>query len=107
MSSNSVTLHSVLKATPQKIYRAFTESNALASWLPPYGFICVVHNMDVKRRGDHKMSFINFSTGNSHSFGGQYPELKPDEFLKYTDGSIFGSNNIDKKFDNHANESKG
>ncbi|MEO9031603.1 MAG: SRPBCC family protein [Ginsengibacter sp.] len=85
MSNNSVTLHRVLKAAPEKIYRAFTESNALAAWLPPYGFLCVVHNMDVKPAGSYKMSFINFSTGHSHSFGGNYLELKPDEFLKYTD----------------------
>ncbi len=75
MSNNSVTLHRVLKAPPEKVYRAFTESNALASWLPPYGFICVVHNMDAKPGGNYKMSFINFSTGNGHSFGGKYLEL--------------------------------
>ncbi len=85
MSNNSVTLHRVLKAAPEKICRAFTESNALASWLPPYGFICVVHNMEAKPGGNYKMSFINFSTGNGHSFGGKYLELKPNEFLKYTD----------------------
>ncbi len=85
MSNNSVTLHRVLKAAPEKVYRAFTESNALASWLPPYGFICVVHNMDLKSGGNYKMSFINFSTGNGHSFGGKYLELKLNEFLKYTD----------------------
>lgn len=85
MSTNSVTLHRVLKASPEKVYRAFTESNALASWLPPYGFTCVVHNMDVKVGGNYKMSFTNFSTGNSHSFGGEYLEIKPNEFLKYTD----------------------
>ena len=85
MSNNSVTLHRVLKAAPEKVYRAFTESNALASWLPPYGYICVVHNMDVKPGGNYKMSFINFSTGKGHSFGGKYLEIKPNEFLKYTD----------------------
>src|SRR5215207_3310876 len=85
MANNSVTLHRVLKATPEKIYRAFTEPNAMASWLPPYGFICVVHSMDVKQGGSYKMSFINFSTGNGHSFGGKFLELKPNEFLKYTD----------------------
>ncbi|MEP6681623.1 MAG: SRPBCC family protein [Parafilimonas sp.] len=85
MSNNSVTLHRVLKATPEKVYRAFTESNAIASWLPPYGFVCVVHNMDVKMGGEYKMSFINFSTGNGHSFGGSYLEIKPNEFLKYID----------------------
>lgn len=85
MANNSVTLHRVLKATPEKVFRAFTESNAFASWLPPYGFIGVVHNMDVKTGGSYKMSFINFSTGNGHSFGGKYLELRPNEFLKYTD----------------------
>lgn len=85
MSNNSVTLHRVLKAPPEKVYRAFTESNALASWLPPYGFTCVVHSMDVKIGGNYKMSFTNFSTGNGHSFGGEYLEIKPNEFLKYTD----------------------
>jgi uncharacterized protein YndB with AHSA1/START domain len=85
MSNNSVTLHKVIKASPQKIYRAFTEANALASWLPPYGFLCVVHEMDARVGGGYKMSFINFSTGNGHSFGGKYMELKPNEFLKYTD----------------------
>ncbi|HXS35905.1 MAG TPA: SRPBCC family protein [Flavipsychrobacter sp.] len=85
MSNNSVTLHRVLKASPEKVYRAFTESNAIASWLPPYGFLCIVHNMDVKPGGNYKMSFINFSTGNGHSFGGEYLELKQNEFLKYTD----------------------
>jgi len=85
MENNSVTLHRVLKATPEKVYRAFTEANAMASWLPPYGFICVVHSMDAKQGGSYKMSFINFSTGNGHSFGGKFIELKPNEFLKYTD----------------------
>ena len=85
MSNNSVTLHRVLKAPPEKVYRAFTESNALASWLPPYGFIGVVHHMEVKTDGGYKMSFTNFSTGNSHSFGGKYLEIRPNEFLKYTD----------------------
>jgi uncharacterized protein YndB with AHSA1/START domain len=85
MSNNSVSLHRVLKAPPEKVYRAFTEANAIASWLPPYGFICVVQSMDVKPGGNYKMSFINFSTGNAHSFGGKYLELKPGEFLKYTD----------------------
>ncbi len=85
MANNTVTLHRVLKATPQKVYRAFTEPNAVASWLPPYGFLCVVHTMEVKPGGSYKMSFINFSTGNGHSFGGEYIELKANEFIKYTD----------------------
>lgn len=85
MSNNSVTLHRVLKATPEKVFRAFTEPDAMASWIPPYGFICVVHNMDAKAGGKYKMSFVNFSTGNGHSFGGEFLEIKPNEFLKYTD----------------------
>lgn len=83
--ANSVTLHRVVKATPEKVYRAFTEANALAAWLPPYGFLCVVHNLDAKPGGKYKMSFINFSTGNGHSFGGEFLELKPGEFIKYSD----------------------
>lgn len=82
---NSVTLHKVIKATPEKLYRAFTEPNALSFWIPPYGFLGVVHNMDVRVGGTYKMSFINFSTGNGHSFGGEYLEVKPNEFLKHTD----------------------
>ncbi len=85
MSNNSVSLHRVLKTTPEKVYRAFTEAPAIASWLPPYGFICTVHEMNAATGGSFKMSFQNFSTGNSHSFGGTYVELKPNEFLKYTD----------------------
>src|SRR3982751_1082070 len=85
MSNNSVTLHKVLKASPEKVYRAFTEANALASWLPPYGFLCTVHELTAKVGGSYKMSFYNFSTGNGHSFGGQYLEMKPNEFIKYTD----------------------
>jgi uncharacterized protein YndB with AHSA1/START domain len=85
MSTNSVTLHRVLKAAPEKVYRAFTDANAMAAWLPPYGFLCVVHNFDAKQGGKYKMSFINFSSGNGHSFGGEFLELKPNEFLKYTD----------------------
>jgi uncharacterized protein YndB with AHSA1/START domain len=85
MSNNSVTLHKVIKASPEKVYRAFTESNALASWLPPYGFLCVVHHLEAQPGGTYKMSFINFSTGNGHSFGGKYLELRPNEYLKYTD----------------------
>jgi len=85
MSNNSVSLHRVLKASPEKVYRAFTEALALASWLPPYGFLCTVHELNVKVGGTFKMSFHNFSTGNGHSFGGKYIEVKPNEFLKYTD----------------------
>ena len=83
--NNSVTLHRVLKASTEKVYRAFTERDAIASWLPPYGFLCTVHEMDVRKDGSFRMSFQNFTTGNSHSFGGKYLELKPNEYLKYTD----------------------
>jgi uncharacterized protein YndB with AHSA1/START domain len=75
----------VLKSSPEKVFRAFTEATAIASWLPPYGFLCTVHEMKVEAGGKHKMSFQNFSTGNSHSFGGTYLEIKPNELLKYTD----------------------
>ena len=92
MADNSVSLHRVLKASPEKIYRAFTEATAIASWLPPYGFLCTVHEMNVKVGGTFKMSFHNFGTGNGHSFGGKYLELKTNEFLKYTD--IFDDPNL-------------
>ena len=85
MSANSVTLHRVLKTSPEKLYRAFTDANAIASWIPPYGFLCVVHEMNVQVGGSYKMSFINFSTGNGHSFGGDFLELRPNEFIKHTD----------------------
>ncbi len=85
MPANTVSLHRVLKTSPEKIYRAFTQASAIASWLPPYGFLCTIHEMNVEKGGSFKMSFENFSTGNSHSFGGKYVELKPGEFLKYTD----------------------
>lgn len=83
--SNSVSLHRILKASPEKVYRAFTQAPAIASWLPPYGFLCTVQEMNAETGGSFKMSFINFSTGNGHSFGGTYLEIKPNEFLKYTD----------------------
>src|SRR4051812_19845370 len=85
MTTSTVKFHRVLKASPEKVYRAFTNANAMAFWLPPYGFLCEVHEMDIKVGGSFKMSFINFSTGNKHSFGGTYKELKPNEFLKYSD----------------------
>jgi uncharacterized protein YndB with AHSA1/START domain len=83
--SNSVSLHRILKTSPEKVFRAFTQASAIASWLPPYGFICTVHEMSAKTGGTFRMSFENFSTGNSHSFGGTYIEVKLGEFLKYTD----------------------
>ena len=83
--SNSVSLHRILKASPEKVFRAFTDATAIASWLPPYGFLCTVHQMKAETGGTFKMSFTNFSTGNGHSFGGTYVEVKPNAFLKYTD----------------------
>jgi uncharacterized protein YndB with AHSA1/START domain len=85
MSDNSVSLHRVLKAAPEKVFRAFTNPHAIAAWLPPYGFLCTVHEMNVSEGGTFKMSFHNFSTGNGHSFGGTYVAIEPDAFLKYTD----------------------
>ena len=85
MADNSVSLHRVLKAAPEKVFRAFTDAIAIASWLPPYGFLCTVHEFNVQAGGSFRMSFHNFSTGNGHSFGGKYIEVKPGEFLKYTD----------------------
>ena len=80
---NSVSLHRVLKASPEKVFRAFTDATAIASWLPPYGFLCTVHEMKAENGGTFRMSFTNFSTMNGHSFGGTYVEIKPNEFLKY------------------------
>ncbi len=85
MSSRSVHLHRVLKTQPEKIYRAFLEGNALAKWLPPYGFTCTVHHLDAKVGGTFRMSFHNFTSGNSHSFGGEYLELIANERIRYTD----------------------
>jgi uncharacterized protein YndB with AHSA1/START domain len=85
MSTNSVSLHRVIKASPEKVFRAFTETNALAAWLPPYGFLCTVQELNANVGGTYKMTFHNFSTGNGHSFGGKYIEIKPNEFIKYTD----------------------
>jgi len=82
---NTVRLHRVMKTNPEKLYRAFLEADALAKWLPPNGFTCIVHQLDAKIGGTHKMSFRNFTTGESHSFGGEYVELVPDERLRYTD----------------------
>lgn len=82
---NTVHLHRVIAAAPRKVYRAFLEPDAVASWLPPFGFICTVHELDARTGGAHRMSFRNFTTGNSHSFGGKYLELVPDERIVYTD----------------------
>ena len=84
-NTNTVRLHRVLRATPERVYRAFLDADATAKWLPPNGFTCKVHQLDAKVGGSFKMSFTNFSTGKSHSFGGTYLELKPNELLRYTD----------------------
>lgn len=81
----TVTLHRVLRAPAERIYRAFLDAEAVAKWLPPDGFTCKVHHMDVRVGGDYRMSFTNFSTGNGHAFGGSYLELKPGELIRHTD----------------------
>ena len=85
MTTNTVKLHRVLKAKPERVYRAFLDPEAMAKWLPPHGFTGKVHQMDAKVGGSYKMSFTNFSTGKSHSFGGKFVEMKPNELLRYTD----------------------
>ena len=85
MSDRTVRLHRVLRSKPEKVYRAFLEASALAKWLPPYGFTCTVHQMDARVGGTFRMSFQNFSSGNGHSFGGEYVELAPYERIRYTD----------------------
>lgn len=95
MPENTVHLHRVFTASPEKVFKAFTNPDALAAWLPPYGFFCKVHAMDVKVGGTYKMSFTNFSTGSSHSFGGQYLEVVPNQQLKYTD--VFDDPNLPGK----------
>ena len=82
---NTVRLHRVLAAKPEKVYRAFLEPDAKAKWIPPNGFTCTVHQMDAKVGGSYRMSFRNFTTGHSHTFGGKYVELVPNERLRYTD----------------------
>jgi uncharacterized protein YndB with AHSA1/START domain len=82
---NTVRLHRVLATKPDKVYRAFIEADAMAKWLPPNGFACTVHHLDARVGGSFRMSFRNFTTGKSHSFGGQYLELVPGERLRYTD----------------------
>lgn len=82
---NTVKLHRVLRAKPERVYRAFIDPDAMAKWLPPNGFTGKVHQMDAKVGGGYKMSFTNFSSGKSHSFGGKFLELVPNERLRYTD----------------------
>ena len=85
MSTNSVKFHRVIRATPERIYRAFLDGDAMAKWLPPHGFTGKVHSMDARVGGGYKMSFTNFGSGSSHSFGGTYVELTPHERIRYTD----------------------
>ena len=85
MSTHTIRLHRILRATPEKVYRAFLEPDALAKWISPYGFTCKVHHLDAKVGGTFRMSFTNFTTGGSHAFGGSYLELVPHERLRYTD----------------------
>ena len=84
-ATNTVRLHRVLKAPPDRVYRAFIDPKALVKWMSPYGFTSEVHHLDAKPGGSYRMSFTNFGTGQTHSFGGTYQELKPGELLRYTD----------------------
>ena len=85
MTTGTVRLHRVLRATPERVFRAFLDADAMAKWLPPYGFTCKVHHMEAKVGGSFRMSFSNFSTGHGHSFGGEYRELVAQERIRYTD----------------------
>ena len=85
MNDRTVRLHRVLRCPPSRLYRAFTEADAMAKWLPPYGFICTVQHMDARVGGGFRMSFHNFGSGQSHSFGGEYLELVPHQRIRYTD----------------------
>ncbi len=85
MTDRTVRLHRVLRCKPEKVYRAFLEPGAMAKWLPPYGFTCTVHHLEARVGGSFRMSFHNFTSGNAHSFGGEYLELVPNERLRYTD----------------------
>ncbi len=91
-AGNTIRLHRVLATTPEKVYRAFLNAEALAKWLPPYGFTCKVHSMDAKVGGKFRMSFTNFTTAKSHAFGGEYLELVPHERIRYTD--VFDDPNL-------------
>jgi uncharacterized protein YndB with AHSA1/START domain len=85
MGSNTVKLHRIIRSTPEKLYRAFLDPEAICKWMPPYGFTCKVHHLNAKVGGTYKMSFTNFTTGKSHSFGGKYIELVPNEYIVNTD----------------------
>ncbi len=85
MKANSVSLHRINQANTEKVFRAFSDPEAHATWLPPYGFVCTVQQMDFQVGGKYKMTFINFSTGRGQSFGGEYLEIRPNEFIKFID----------------------
>lgn len=85
MANNSVKLHRVFAAPVEKVFKAFADADAMAAWLPPYGFVCKVHSMDFKVGGKYKMTFTNFTSGNGDSFGGEYLEIIPNELIKYSD----------------------
>jgi uncharacterized protein YndB with AHSA1/START domain len=85
MSTHTIRLHRVVRSTPEKVYRAFLDADAMSKWLPPHGFTCKVHHLDAKVGGTFKMSFTNFTTNKGNSFGGKYLELVPNERLRYTD----------------------
>ena len=85
MATGTVRLHCVLRAPPERVYRAFLEPDAMAKWLPPYGFTCQVHHMEARVGGTYRMSFRNFGSGNAHAFGGEYLELVPFEKIRYSD----------------------
>ena len=85
LSTGTVRLHRVLRAPPERVYGAFLDADAMAKWLPPYGFTCKVHHLDARVGGSFRMAFTNFGTGHSHAFGGEYLELVPNERLRYTD----------------------
>ena len=92
MTIRAVHLHRVLRAPPEKVYRAFLEPGALSKWMPPYGFTCTVHQLEAVVGGRFKLSFHNFGTGQAHAFGGEYLELKPNELIRYTD--VFDDPNL-------------
>jgi uncharacterized protein YndB with AHSA1/START domain len=92
MAGHTIRLHRVLRTKPERIYRAFLDAEAMAKWLPPYGFTCKVHHMDARVGGTFRMSFTNFTTGNGHAFGGEYRELVPSEKIRYTD--VFDDPNL-------------
>jgi uncharacterized protein YndB with AHSA1/START domain len=85
MATGTIRLHRVLRAKPERVYKAFLNAEAMAKWLPPYGFTCSVHHLDAKVGGTFRMSFTNFNTGNGHSFGGEYLELVPAQKISYSD----------------------